>query len=79
MPITSPRLLIESIRETEPPLLPPLPVPVGLEVPEVEDPGTNVALGLAMHDSAADAGFTDAELEFTWAFPPKLHALELRF
>lgn len=54
-------------------------MPVGLEVPEVEDPGTNVALGLAMHDSAADAGFTDAEPEFTWAFPPKSHALELRF
>lgn len=42
------------MREGEPPFFPPL-VLVGFpfEVDE-GDPGTNVALGLAMHDSATD-------------------------
>lgn len=62
--------------ETEPPLLP--PVPVGFTLPEV-DPGTNVALGLAMHDSAAAEGSTVEEPEFKWASPLKSHAAELRF
>jgi len=54
-----------------------LPVPVGLTLPE-EDPGTNVALGLAIHDSAAAAGSTVEVPEFKWAFPLKSHAAELR-
>jgi hypothetical protein len=44
-----------------------------------EDPGTNVALGLAMHDSATDVALVVPAPVFTLAFPPKSQAEELRF
>lgn len=78
--VTSPRPWIESMR-VEPPLCPPLPlVPVGFP-PELDegDPGTNVALGLAMHDSATDDALWVRAPEFTLAFPPKSQAVDLRF
>jgi len=43
------------MRETEPPLFPPLPVLVGFPFePDEGDPGTNVAFGFAMHEAATD-------------------------
>jgi len=70
---------MESMIETEPPLPPLLPVPDGF--PEVDEagPGTNVALGLAMHEAAESAAFVVRAPEFRWAFPPKSHAAALRF
>lgn len=56
-----------------------MPAPVGLPELVEEDPGTNVADGFEMHDSAAAAASADAALVFSLAFPPKSHAAELRF
>jgi hypothetical protein len=80
MTITSPRLWIESVI-AEAPFFPPFPlVPVGFPFELDEgDPGTNVALGLAMHDSATDDALCVRAPEFTLAFPPKSHAVDLRF
>lgn len=61
------------------PPLSPLP-PVGPTLAEVVegDPGTNVELGLEIHDSAAADASTVAAPEFNWAFPPKSQEEGLR-
>lgn len=81
MAITSPRLWMESTRETEPPLFPPLPLVLVGFPPEADegDPGTNVAFGLAMQDAATDDALWVRAPEFSLAFPPKSQAVALRF